>query len=58
MEVLTVPAAVDDGTSSAIPIPTGFPTGGSNQSTAYASTNVYNVMLWWLSSQAIFKISI
>ena len=31
---LTVPA-VDDGTSSAIPIPTGFPIGNSNQSTAY-----------------------
>jgi hypothetical protein len=38
VDTLTVPAA-DDGTSSAIPIPTGFPFGNSNQSTAYVSIN-------------------
>ena len=29
--------AVDDGSSPAIPIPTGFPIGNSNQSVAYVS---------------------
>ena len=31
-------AAVDDGASPAISIPTGFPIGNSNQSVAYVST--------------------
>lgn len=39
VDTLTVPA-IDDGASSAIPIPTGFPIGNTNQSTAYVSTNV------------------
>lgn len=38
VDTVTVPAA-DDGTSTAIHIPTGFPIGNSNQSTAYVSTN-------------------